>query len=156
MKRLSLTLATAVAGAMLLSSAAALLAQGTAKPAPAQSAPKPKWVAPVKGTAEVGYLAPKTKVVGNEIITTIRIQNLSTGAISLLRVDEFWYDKANNPVGGGTYRHKKLLMPGEVIDVELKIPKNPQMFRNQYQFSHANGQVKAKILKTIEVPKSTT
>ena len=59
-----------------------------------------------------------------------------------MRIDEFWWDKGNNPVGGATYRHKKPLMPGEVIEVQLTTQKNPRMFRNNYQFSHANGTVK--------------
>ena len=151
MKRLSLTLAAAVAGVLLLSPAADLLAQGAAKPAA-----KRKWVAPVKGIAEIGYTKPNTKVVGNEIITTIRIQNLSLGSISLLRVDENWYDKGSNPIGGATYRHRKPLMPGEVIDVTLKSPKNPKMNSNQYQFSHANGVVKPKQVAKLDLPKPTT
>src|SRR5688572_21255471 len=105
MKRLSLTLAAVVGAALLV--AAPMAAQA---PAPA---PKAKWVAPVKGIAEIGYLAPQTKVVGEEIITTMKIKNLSTGSVALLRVDEYWWDKANNPVGGDTYRHKKPLLPGE-------------------------------------------
>jgi hypothetical protein len=141
MKRLSLTLAAAIGAALL--AAAPLTAQ---TPAPAA---KTKWVAPVKGVAEIGYLAPQTKVVGDEIITTMKIKNLSTGSVALLRVDEYWWDKANNPVGGDTYRHKKPLMPGEIITITLRTKKNPAMYRNQYQFSHANGTVKAKVLKTL-------
>jgi hypothetical protein len=141
MKRVSLTLAAVVGAALLV--AAPVAAQ---TPAPA---PKPKWVAPVKGIAEIGYLAPQTKVVGDDIITTMKIKNLSTGSVALLRVDEYWWDKANNPVGGDTYRHKKPLMPGEIITITLRTKKNPAMYRNQYQFSHANGTVKAKVLKTL-------
>lgn len=165
MKRLSLTLTAAAVGVLLLSPTADLLAQTPPKPAtpsttapaaPATPAAKQKWVAPVKGMAEIGYTKPVTKVVGNEIVTTIRIQNLSIGSIALLRVDENWYDKGNNPIGGATYRHRKPLMPGEIIDITLKSPKNPAMNSNQYQFSHANGQIKPKVLAKIPPPAATS
>ena len=34
-------------------------------------------------------------------------------------------------------------MPGEVIDVVLRVPTNPKMSSNQYKFEHANGTIKA-------------
>jgi hypothetical protein len=140
---------------LILALAAVTIATGGAASLSAQAAagsqqPARKWVAPVKGIAEIGYTAPATKVVGNEIVTTMKIKNLSTGSIALLRVDEYWYDQANQPVGGDTYRHRKPLMPGEVIEVTLRNPKNPKYHRNQYQFSHANGQIKPKVLKKID------
>jgi hypothetical protein len=153
MKRLTHAVLALAVGTGVLASAAPLGAQAKPAPAPApaaQAPAKPKYVAPIKGIAEIGYLAPQTKVVGNEVVTTFKVKNLSTGSIALLRVDEFWWDKANQAVGGATYRHKKLLLPGEVIDVELRNPKNPNFFRNNYQFSHANGTIKPKVLKTLE------
>jgi hypothetical protein len=158
MTRTNDTVLTALVAAGFLALAGSLSA-GPALSEPVDQAPqaasqqptaKPKWVAPVKGLAEIGYLPPKTKVVGNEIVTTMKIKNLAPGSIALLRVDEFWWDKANNAIGGDTYRHKKLLMPGEVIEITLKNPKNPNYHRNNYQFSHANGQIKATVLKKIE------
>ena len=138
-----------VVHALLVLTFGAALIVGAPNDASSQ-APKPKFVPPIKGVAEIGYLPPKTKVVGNEVITTFKIKNMSNGSIALLRVDEFWWDKANNLIGGDTYRHRKPLQPGEVIEVTLKSPKNPNYHRNNYQFSHANGQIKTKILKTIE------
>ena len=59
-------------------------------------------------------------------------------------MDEFWYDKAGEPVTGAQpFRYRKPLMPGEVIDVVLRVPTNPKMSSNQYKFEHANGTIKA-------------
>jgi hypothetical protein len=107
-----------------------------------------KFVPPVRGEAELGYLKPVTKRDGKEIVTTIKVKNLSKGPIAGLKVDEFWYDKAGDPVTGDTFRHRKLMMPGEVLDVTLRTPVNPKMDRNSYNFSHANGTI-----KTTLVPK---
>src|SRR2546428_4332329 len=116
----------AFAGVGLLVAAAATA--GQTKPAPAgQSKPATppatepaapaKFTPPVRGQAELGYLKPVTKRAGSEIVTVIKVKNLANGPIAGLKVDEFWYDKAGDPVTGDTFRYKKLFMPGEVIEV---------------------------------------
>jgi hypothetical protein len=143
MKQLALTAAAAVL------CAGTILAQAPkpATPAPPQApAAKPKWVAPIKGVAEIGYLRPNTKVVKDEVVTIIKVKNLSTGAIAGLRVDEYWYDKGGNMLPGDSERLRQPLLPGETAEVELRTPRNPNMERNNYQFTHANGQIKAKLL----------
>ena len=138
----------ACAGALLLARPAAAEQAKPATPAapPAQTAPAApaKFVAPIRGEAELGYTKPVTKRVKEEIITTMKVKNLSaTGAIAGLKVDEFWYDKAGNPVTGAPpFRHRKPLMPGEVVDVVLRVPRVPGMDRNQFKFEHANGTIK--------------
>jgi hypothetical protein len=117
-----------------------------AQPAPARK----KFAPPVKGVAEIGYLKPVVKVEGKEVVTTMRIKNLSNGSIAGLRVDEFWYDRGGNMLPGDSFRSRQPINPGEVVDVVLRTPRDPKMDRNSYQFSHANGQVKAKILTKIE------
>ena len=78
------------------------------------------------------------------VVTTIKIKNMASAPIAGLKVDEFWYDKAGEPVTGAQpFRYRKPLMPGEVIDVVLKVPTNPKMSSNQYKFEHANGTIKA-------------
>jgi hypothetical protein len=142
MMKMHLTLACAI----LLTAGAAAAGQATPA-APAQAAPAApaKFVPPIRGQAELGFLKPVTKRVGNEIVTVIKVKNLSaTGSIAGLKVDEYWYDKAGDPVSGDTFRYRKPLMPGEVIDVTLRTPVNPKMDRNQYNFSHANGTIKTK------------
>jgi hypothetical protein len=147
-----------LAGVTLVSAVAS--AEQAGKPAvtpPASTAPKPndesaprKLVAPVRGEATIGYLRPVTKREGNMIVTTIKIKNMSNGAIAGLKVDEFWYDKDGAPVTGAQpFRWRKPLQPGEVIDVVLRVPSNPNMNRNQYKFEHANGTIKTTLLPKL-------
>jgi hypothetical protein len=146
-----------IAGVVLLLAAAAAEqakpappAQSTARPSDEGAATAPgKLVAPVRGQAELGFTNPVSKRVGNMIVTTIKVKNLSKGAIAGLKVDEFWYDKKGDPVTGSQpFRYRKPLQPGEVIEVELKVPTDPRMDRNQYKFEHANGTI-----KTTKLPK---
>ena len=150
----------AIAGAFLLvvGAAAGQAGQGakpaTAAPAAGQTpGAKPRLIPPVRGEAPLGYTKPVVKagkIDGKDfIITTIRVKNLATGTIAGLKVDEFWYDKAGDPVTGDTFRHPKPLQPGEVITVTLETPRNPKMDRNQYNFSHANGTIKAQLLPKL-------
>lgn len=134
--------------AVLLIGASAVAEQ--AKPAAASQAPAApaapaKFVPPIRGIAELGFLQPQTKRVGKEIVTVIKVKNLSTsGAIAGLKVDEYWYDKKGDPVSGDTFRYRKPLLPGEVIEVTLRTPVDPKMDRNSYNFTHANGDIKTK------------
>ena len=113
------------------------------KPAATPAVNKPKLTDPMKGTAVISVLKPVTKVKGNEVVTVLTVKNASYGAIAGLRVDEYWYDKAGNIVGGDSQRMKKLLQPDETYVFELHTPKDPKMNRNSYQFSHMNGKVRA-------------
>jgi hypothetical protein len=142
MRRAWIAITFVMLGTLLAAPAA--WAQAPAAPA------KPKFVAPVKGTAEIGYLKPVVKPEKTEIVTTIKIKNMSNGAIAGLRVDEFWYDKAGNMLPGDSQRLRQPLQPGEVATITLRTPKNPKMDRNNYQFSHANGQIKAKLMTKLE------
>jgi hypothetical protein len=147
--KLQKLLLVALAGVAMLVSSAAAQAPKPAAAAPAAQAPaaKPRLAAPVRGVAQLGYTKPVVKrgTIGGKpfIITTIQVKNMATGAIAGLKVDEFWYDKAGNPVTGDNYRHPRPLQPGEVITITLETPSNPAMNRNQYNFSHANGEIKA-------------
>lgn len=125
---------------------AAVLILALAGTAAAQS----KFVPPVRGEVEVGVLPPVSRVdqKANLVITTIRVKNLSgTGSIAGFKVEEYWWDKANNPVTGSKARLAKPLMPGEEATLTLETPKDPKMYQNNYTFSHANGKVKTKPMK---------
>ena len=123
----------------------------TKKPNDEGATPAPnKLVAPVRGEAEIGYTKPVSKNDGKFITTTIKVKNLSSGAIAGLKVDEFWYDKDGNPVTGAQpFRYRKPLLPGEVIEVVLKVPINKAMNRNQYKFEHANGKIKTTLMPKL-------
>jgi hypothetical protein len=130
---------------------AVLVGAAQAPPATPAGAPpaKAKYVPPVKGVAEIEIVRPDTKVVGKDVVTKIKVKNASLGAIHLLRVDEYWYDKAGNMLPGDTQRWKKPFMPGEVIEFELRVPRNPAFYQNTYKFTHANGACKAKTVKKL-------
>ena len=137
----SLCTVLALAGGFLLAGGAASAQAPAAPQAPT------KLISPIRGEAELGYLKPVTKREGNMIVTTIKVKNLAAAPIAGLKVDEFWYDKGGEPVTGAQpFRYRKALMPGEVIDVVLRVPTNPKMDRNQYKFEHSNGTIKTKLL----------
>lgn len=142
-------LTLALAGVFGVSGSASA-AQAQSAPPAQEAKPRPKFVQPVKGVAEIGFLKPVVKVQGPEVVTTLKIKNLSLGAIAGLKIDEYWYDKAGNMLPGDSKRLRQPLLPGEVTTIELRTPKNAKMDRNSYQFTHAYGQVKTKILQKIE------
>ena len=156
MNRQKLMLLT-VAGALAVTTGSA--AAQAPKPAAAAPAPKPaaapaqgapaeraRLVAPIRGVAQIGYTKPvvkRGKVGGKDfVITTMQIKNMAAGPIAGLKVDDFWYDKGGNPLPSDSYRHPRPLQPNEVITVTLETPADPRMNRNQWQFSHANGEIK--------------
>jgi hypothetical protein len=155
MKRQRSSLLVAVAVVLLATSAFVQQANAQSKAAPPAAAPPAaapaRLAPPVRGEAELGYTKPVSKRSpdGKFVVTSIRVKNLSQGSIAGLKVDEFWYDKAGDPVTGDTFRYRKPLQPGEVIEVTLRTPVNPKMDRNQYKFEHANGTIKTKALPKI-------
>ncbi len=142
------TIALAAAFGLLLAPVA--LAQ-TAVPAPAALR---KLISPVRGEATVEYTKPNTKVAGNEVVTVIMVKNTSAAPIAGFKLDESWIDKTGTLSGGDTYRHPKPFMPGEVITVTLRTPRNTRMTSNSYNFTHANGTVKPKAV--LKLAPSTT
>ena len=103
--------------------------------------------------AQLGYTRPvvKNATIGGKsfVVTTIQVKNMTNGAIAGLKVDEFWYDKAGNPVTGGSFRSRKPLQPNEVITVEIQTPRDPKMNSNKYNFSHANGAIVPKLVPKL-------
>ena len=103
---------------------------------------RPRFIAPIRGPAEVGYLRPTTRRVSGEVVTTFRLKNLSSAPIAGFKLDEFWWDADGNALPGDSQRLREPFMPGEEVTIELRVPANPAMDRNNYQFSHANGEVR--------------
>jgi hypothetical protein len=92
-----------------------------------------------------------SKKVGNDIVTVVKVKNMSSGAIALLRADESWYDKKTRQVvTGDTYRHMKPLLPGEIVEMTLRSPFKPDLYASRIDFSHANGKIEAKAVKKFE------
>jgi hypothetical protein len=120
----------------------------SAAPTAGQQAPAApaKFIKPLKGTADIQFIQMPSKKVGSDIVTVLKIKNLSTAPVSLLKVDEYWYNKGNPPavVTGDSEAWRKPFMPGEVIELTMKSPYKADVGASQYQFSHAGGQVKLK------------
>ena len=142
---LLLTLAVTVAYAQSkpAQAAATKTAPTSGQQAPATPA---KFVKMLKGTAELQFIPGKPNKVGNEIVTVLKIKNLSPLAVSLLKVDEYWY-KDGQVATGDSQAYRKPFMPGEVIEITMRSPFKPNLQTNQYQFSHAGGQVKIEKVK---------
>ncbi len=115
---------------------------GTAAPAA-----KAKFAPLVKGVAKIEVIQGMPKKVGNDMVTVTKIKNVSDGAIGLLRVDEYWYDKALKEVSGDTEKVRQPIMPGEVVEVTTKSPVKANLYKSQLAFSHANGKIDAKPVK---------
>lgn len=109
-------------------------------------------VATIRGPGQVGYLQPVSRRQRNEMVTTFRIQNNSTGALAAFKVDEFWYDRAGDTVTGGSFRMQKPFLQGEIIEVELRIPRDQRMSRSNYEFSHKNGVIEATLFEEMDEP----
>ena len=147
---------------LLALAATSVIAQGKSAQAPAaKAAPQPpaqapaapaKFVKMLKGTADIQFMQISSGKVGNEIVTVLRIKNLSPMAVSLLKVDEYWYDTSKPPkvVTGDSQPWRKPLMPGEIIELKMKSPYKPNLYMSQYQFSHAGGEVKVKRVKKFD------
>jgi hypothetical protein len=154
--------AFAPATALLCSVFAATSAFGQAKPvqapatkaAPTTATPAPaapaRFVRPIKGTASVQVIKGAPKKIGNDIVTVLKIKNMSNGAISLLKVDEYWYNKKQVVVTGDSQSYRKPFNPGEIIEITLRSPSKPDLYQPQWAFSHANGNVDTKAVKKFD------
>jgi hypothetical protein len=118
-----------------------------------QDAARPKLISPVRGAAELGYTNAVRKREGSVVTATFKVKNLAAAPIAGLRIEEFWYDKGGEIVGGSEpFRYRKPLAPGEVLDVTLKVQVNPKMQRSQLKFSHGDGKndtIKPKLMPKL-------
>jgi hypothetical protein len=149
-----------VLGVFLLaaSSASAQARPGTQAPAtkagpvtaaPAAAAPA-RFARMYKGTAEIEVIQAAPKRIGQDMVTVLKIRNMSPGAISLLKVDEYWYDHNMKVVSGDSQPYRKPFNEKEIIEITMRSPVKPDLYKNQFAFSHANGQVKAKPVKKFD------
>jgi len=147
MTRARFALAAALVGASLAAGAAT--AQTTTPPMQSVLAGK-KFVPPLKGIAEVEYTKPITKRDKDMVVTRITVKNISNAPIPRLTIDETWYAKDGQMVTGGKGFINGLLQPGEVKTIEIQTPYNAKMNANNWNFSHANGQVKPHQVKALD------
>ena len=129
--------------ACVLSVPVAGQSQAPAKPA--------KYIPPVKGVATIEVLQMPSKRVGKEMVTVVKVRNTSKGAINLLKLDEYWYDRNTKIVTASQYAHKKApIQPGEIVEITLRSPVKPGLQRNQMMFQHAYGTIKATPVKVFK------
>jgi hypothetical protein len=121
----------------------------TPPPAAAAPAAPAKYVPPIRGTATIEVMRMPSTRVGPDLVTKLKIKNTSTGAIHLLRVNEWWYDGSTprKEVTGGEERYKKPINPGEIVEISVKSPNKPGAQVSTLVFAHANGKVDAKSVK---------
>ena len=112
-----------------------------------------KFTPPVRGQATVDIVRSPTRRDGQTLITRIQVKNTSAAPIARLQVVETWYDKSNNIIPGGRGEVPGLLQPGDVSTIEVRTPVNPNMNASKLMFTHANGTVEPKQVKSIEAPK---
>jgi hypothetical protein len=117
---------------------------------------RPRLLAAVRGAAELGFLQPdaNNQTIDGQatIVTEIQVMNLATAPIAGLTVEDLWYDRDGNTVSGDTYRHPTPLAPNEPITVTLRVPRVQGMVNNQYQFSHANGDIVPTLMEEFPEP----
>ena len=155
MTRARLALASAAIGAFTISGVT-MLAQGDAPP----KAPEfksvlagKKFTPPIRGQASIDIVRSPTRRDGTTLVTKIQVKNTSAAPIARLQVVETWYDKSNNVIPGGKGEIPGLLQPGEVSTIEVRTPVNPAMNASKLMFTHANGTVDPKQVKSIDAPK---
>jgi len=158
----SVIVLTALVASTVLAQSKPAQAPATKATTPAQPATTPttqqapaapaKFIKPLKGTADIQFIQMPSQKKGTEIVTVLKIKNLSNAPVSLLKVDEYWYNKATPPIviTGDTEAWRKPFMPGEVIELTMKSPWKPDISASQYQFSHAGGQVNLKRVKKFD------
>jgi hypothetical protein len=100
----------------------------------------------LRGLARVQILTPETRTEGNEVISTLKVRNASKDWISRFTATEYWYDDQGTATRGGSRTHDGRFMPGQVIELELRTRSNPNFYQNQFEFSHANGEVQATVV----------
>jgi hypothetical protein len=141
------TKAAATTPAQAPAQAPATKAAPATTPAPATRA---KWVKPIKGTASIQFFQGASKRVGDDIVTLLKVKNMSDGAIALLKIDEYWYNKERVVKTGDTQRVTKPINPGDIAEITMKSPFKPDLVQRQFQFTHANGKVDVKPVKKLE------
>jgi len=111
-----------------------------------------KVVPPLKGEATIEVTQPVTKPVPakNIVQTTVKVKNASTGPIARLVFVETWYDAGGQVLSGGRTAINGLLQPGEIQTMTIETPFSAKMKSNQFNFTQANGTVKATKVKSLD------
>ena len=101
---------------------------------------------PVKGTAYVEIIPGATKPVKGELMSVVKVKNVSPSPIAGLKVDQYFY-ASQKEVSACTYRVRSPIAPNEIVDVPLSCPSKVGINGSQMMFTHANGAVKPQSVK---------
>lgn len=112
-----------------------------------------KFLPPFKGEAAIEYTAPRTARKGEIVVTSITVRNLMQQPIARLTVNEVWYQKDGSVLTAGRAWINGLLQPQEIQTLEIGTPWKAGMGSFQRRFTHANGDVKLNLVKSLEPPK---
>jgi len=111
-------------------------------PAPvSEEVMKARMRPPVKGTAFIEIIPSPPKPVKGELVSVVKVKNVSTNPIVGLKVDQYFY-ASQKEVSACTYRVRFPLAPNEITEVPLSCPSAPGINGSNMMFTHANGAVK--------------
>jgi hypothetical protein len=113
-----------------------------------------KFIPPVKGEAVIEYTAPRTARKGETVTTTMQVRNLSPAPIARLTVNEVWYEKDGGVLTAGRAVINGLIQPQEIQTMTIETPWKAGMGSFQRRFTHAGGDVKLNLVKSLEAPKA--
>jgi hypothetical protein len=159
MNRARLSFAATLVAAVALG--AGILAEQATQAPPAQAPPMQSVLAgrkltpPARGDVTVEYTAPVRKRVGDTIVTTFQVKNINVAPIARLVITQTWFDKSNNVVGGGKGEIAGLFQPGDVKTIKIEAEAKPSFNGDGFNFTHANGTVKAKLVAKVAAPAGT-
>ncbi|MFN7981563.1 MAG: hypothetical protein U0Q11_06865 [Vicinamibacterales bacterium] len=116
-----------------------------------------KVVPPLKGEAMIEVTQPVTKPVPakNIVQTTVKVKNASDAPVARLVFVETWYDAGGQVIAGGRTAINGLLQPGEIQTMTIETPFSAKMKSNQFNFTQANGTVKATKVKSLDEAPAT-
>lgn len=106
----------------------------------------------VRGLVDIEYTQPRRLRGGRLVTTTMRVRNQSQAAIAGFQISEVWYDTEGNIVTGGQLRFREPILPQQVVEVVLEVPRDPDMERSNTEFSHQNGDVRQSLVPELPEP----
>ena len=105
---------------------------------------------PIRGAADLEFVKPTQKRVGDAVVDTVQVRNASRQPIARLTVESIYYDKGGQVIANGRGFINGLLQPGDVQTVTVETPFNPKMNSSNYKFTHANGSINPKRVDKLE------
>src|SRR3954470_4465872 len=150
MKRLAFTSAAVLCCLALSPAAFAQSSKATAKsvpnkdatpavaPAPAPLSAevmKARMRPPVKGTAFLEIIPGAPKPVKGELVSVVKVKNVSNAPIIGLKVDQY-FSAGGKEVSPCTYRVRNPIAPNEITDVTLSCPSKTGINGSNMMFTH--------------------